>query len=125
MSGNERAALGTRLIRRLLAAPDAALSKVIGAPPIVRDGRALNRHVQAIISVGDRLKLTNDIEDVAQRRKQMDDASGLGMPKRTGIHVVDRRIPGPAGEIPVRIYRKFGSGRQPAAIMYTHGGGCT
>jgi acetyl esterase len=36
--------------------------------------------------------------------------------------IVDRRIPGPAGEIPVRIYTPEGSGPLPL-IVYFHGGG--
>ncbi len=36
--------------------------------------------------------------------------------------VENRRIPGPAGEIPVRIYRPAGSGARPA-LVYFHGGG--
>ncbi|CAA9372447.1 MAG: Esterase/lipase [uncultured Gemmatimonadetes bacterium] len=36
--------------------------------------------------------------------------------------VVDRTIPGPAGEIPVRIYTPHGTGPFPV-VVYTHGGG--
>ncbi len=36
--------------------------------------------------------------------------------------VVDRTIPGPAGEIPVRVYVPHGTGPFPV-IVYTHGGG--
>jgi acetyl esterase/lipase/short-subunit dehydrogenase len=36
--------------------------------------------------------------------------------------VVERTIPGPAGEIPVRIYQPHGEGPFPV-ILYTHGGG--
>jgi acetyl esterase len=45
------------------------------------------------------------------------------MPRRTGLHVVDRRIPGPESDLPVRIYRRFGSEAEPPAIVYFHGGG--
>ena len=36
--------------------------------------------------------------------------------------VIDRTIPGPGGEIPVRIYAPHGEGPFPV-IVYTHGGG--
>ncbi len=37
--------------------------------------------------------------------------------------VEDRRIPGPAGEIPVRFYRPFASGDALPLLVYLHGGG--
>jgi len=37
-------------------------------------------------------------------------------------HVADRTIPGPAGEIPVRVYTPEGAGPFPALVYY-HGGG--
>jgi acetyl esterase len=37
-------------------------------------------------------------------------------------HVEDRRIPGPAGEIPVRIYRPAADAPRPAVVFF-HGGG--
>ncbi len=37
-------------------------------------------------------------------------------------HVEDRRVPGPAGEIPVRAYRPLGDGPFPL-LVYFHGGG--
>ena len=36
--------------------------------------------------------------------------------------IVDRRIPGPAGEIPVRVYTPTGAGPFPL-VSYFHGGG--
>lgn len=47
--------------------------------------------------------------------------SMAGDPEEVG-EVVDRRIPGPNGEIPVRIYTPKGKGAFPALIYY-HGGG--
>jgi len=99
------------------------LDRLIGGPPIVVDGRTLNRQVQAMIVAGEKLGLTSTVTDVKSRRIQLDRASALGMPKRSGIHVVDRQAPGPAGTIPVRIYRRFGSEPTPPAIVYLHGGG--
>jgi acetyl esterase len=37
-------------------------------------------------------------------------------------HVEDRKIPGPAGEIPVRIYKPAGAGPHPILVFF-HGGG--
>jgi acetyl esterase len=120
----ERSGPATRFVRALLALPDPIIARVAG-PPIVRDGRVLDRRVQAILQAGQRLGITPDaeIEDVEVRRQRLARSTALGMPKRTGIHVVDRLIPGPAGQIPVRVYRRFGLAEGSPAIVYLHGGG--
>src|SRR3954447_26254551 len=45
----------------------------------------------------------------------------LGVPQRVG-RVEDRTIPGPAGEIRIRVTAPEGDGRFPA-LVYFHGGG--
>jgi acetyl esterase len=45
------------------------------------------------------------------------------MPTWTGIYVTERRIPGPAGDLAVRIYRRMGQTEPVPAIVYLHGGG--
>lgn len=54
-------------------------------------------------------------------------ANALGMAAIQGegepvAHVENRRIPGPAGDLPVRVYRPEGDGPFPA-FVYLHGGG--
>jgi acetyl esterase len=49
--------------------------------------------------------------------------AGLALPSSVVVATVDdRTIPGPAGEIPVRIYRPDGDALKPV-IVYYHGGG--
>jgi acetyl esterase len=43
-------------------------------------------------------------------------------PQEAVAHVKDRRIPGPAGEIPIRIYRPAADAPLPAVVFF-HGGG--
>ena len=121
----ERSGPATRRVRGLLALPDPIIGRLAGGPPIVRDGRVLDRRVQVIIHLGNRLNLTpdEDGEDVQARRARLSRSAGLAMPRRTGIHVVDRLIPGPAGQIPIRMYRRFGLAEGAPAIVYLHGGG--
>ena len=121
----ERRSLATRVLQAILALPDPIIDRVIGAPPIVLDGRVLNRRVQAMLVLSERLGLRSDgqPESVAERRTAMRRAAAIGMPLRTGLHVVDRRVPGPAAEIPIRIYRRFGLPETAPAIVYLHGGG--
>jgi acetyl esterase len=58
---------------------------------------------------------------VAQARIFFDQMQ-LPRPEVKVAEVTDRRIPGPAGEIPVRIYRPEGRAPFPA-LVYFHGGG--
>lgn len=114
-----------RTISALLDLPAPVMDRLIGAPPIVRDGRVLNRSVQALMVLGERLGVVGDDEpdSVEQRRADLRRAAGLGMPTWTGIYVTERRIPGPAGDIPVRVYRRMGRPEPLPAIVYLHGGG--
>jgi acetyl esterase len=45
------------------------------------------------------------------------------LPKEEVAHVEDRAVPGPAGEIPVRVYVPAGTPARGPAIVYFHGGG--
>ncbi len=114
-----------RAISALLDLPDALLDRLIGAPPIVVDGRVLNRSVQAMMTLGERLGVLDERESssVEQRRADLRRSTALGMPAITGIYVTERRVPGPAAAIPVRIYRPLGHPEPIPAIVYLHGGG--
>lgn len=108
--------------------PEPLLDRAIGAPPIEVDGRVLDRRVQAMITIGERLGLVTEIDGegesaVRARRESLARSTSIGMPLRTGLHVTDRRIPGPAGSIPVRIYRRYGLPEGAPAVVYLHGGG--
>jgi acetyl esterase len=59
---------------------------------------------------------------VAETRQAFDGVVAFGGPPETLQNVEDRRIPGPAGEIPVRIYTPQAEGPLPA-LVYFHGGG--
>ena len=119
-----RSSFATRVATRLLGMPDTMIDRVVAAPPIVRDGRVLNRRVQALISMSARLGLDTDPDSSPEeRRAALRRSTRLGMPLRQGIYVTDRQVPGPAGWIPVRIYRRFGLPESSPAIVYLHGGG--
>jgi acetyl esterase/lipase len=40
-----------------------------------------------------------------------------------GVEVTDRSVPGPAGEVPVRVYQSAVAGDGRPLVMYAHGGG--
>lgn len=114
-----------RVLAALLAQPEHRLARLIGAPPVVLDGRMLNRSLQAMIVAGDRLGITatDDESTVDQRRADMRRTTKLGMPTWTSVHVNERRIAGPGGELALRVYRPLGLTGTPPAIVYLHGGG--
>lgn len=122
MMSNVRMSAGTRVIRRLLRVP--ALARLAGRRRVVQDGRVLNRQVQLLLALDaftgwSKRRLTN----VAAARADLRRMARLGMPIITSVHVVDRRIPGPGGELPIRLYRRFGTAAAAPAIVYLHGGG--
>ena len=59
---------------------------------------------------------------VADTRKAFDGIAAFGGPIQAVARVEDRRIPGPAGEIPLRIYTPQPRGTLPVLVYY-HGGG--
>ena len=71
---------------------------------------------------------TTDQLTVAQARAQMEVSTRfLGRPPRV-LRVEDRMIPGPAGEIPIRVVTPIGADSSsdpgpPPVLVYFHGGG--
>lgn len=121
---SDRRSLQHRAVSRLLALPEPILAKVIGAPPIEIDSRVLNRSLQAMLAVLERLGLDErDREDLVARRQQFLQVTSLAMPVRRGIYVTDHYASGPEGPLPVRIYRRPGHVDAMPAIVYLHGGG--
>src|SRR5437773_7525477 len=59
---------------------------------------------------------------LAQRRAGVGRASPTAIPLEPVAAVEDRRIDGPNGEVPIRIYRPEGASPFPA-LVYFHGGG--
>ena len=123
MSPRYRRSVPFSLVRRALAVPDRVVQMMAG-DPIEVDGRVLNRTVQLMLAVEARTGLgALDGDSVAERRARMQQAAALGMPIATNLHVSDRYIPAAVGLLQVRVYRPFGLGATPPAIVFFHGGG--
>jgi acetyl esterase len=123
-----------RLLSAALARPGALLALRGANAPVERDGRVLNRGVQALLeltTVLDRATTRGGgTPDPVATRDVFSTTARLVMPSRTDVHVTGRTVPGPDGapDLPVRIYRRFGvgigrPGHLPPAIAYFHGGG--
>jgi acetyl esterase len=93
--------------------------------PVWRDGRRLHPALQLMLAVGERTGATRTRQDVARNREEMRRLVKLSSPRRMGIHATDRRIPGPAGDIPIRVYRPHRAVAEVAGIVFLHGGGFT
>lgn len=63
----------------------------------------------------------NEMEP-ADARVAAEGFAALGGPGEEVADITDRTIPGPGGDIPVRIYTPAGSGSKPC-LVYFHGGG--
>jgi acetyl esterase len=122
----------------LLRHPELVLKALGGADPVERDGRVLNRSVQAMLELARRFDVSGpegggSEVDPLVIRAQLRRKALLAMPVRTDIHAWDRVVPGPEGAppVPLRLYRQYGSGlglgrgdgRTIPCIVYFHGGG--
>jgi acetyl esterase len=123
MAPRYRRSVPFTLARRALAVPDRVVQLVAG-DPIEVDGRVLNRTVQLMLAVEERTGLgALNGDGVAERRARMQQATALGMPIATDLHVSDRYIPGGVGALQVRVYRPYDLEPTPPAIVFFHGGG--
>jgi acetyl esterase len=62
-------------------------------------------------------------QNLAAVRAELVRMARLFSPVALDVHVVDRHIPGPAGPIPVRVYRPYGVDSPAPGVVYAHGGG--
>ncbi len=110
------------LAARGLSALPGPVTRLIAGRPIRIDGQTLTPQIQVVLRLGG---LVGGFErlPVAQvrERRRRDARVFRGREIEVG-DVSDRTIPGPAGEIPVRIYRPAGGG-EPPLVVYYHGGG--
>jgi acetyl esterase len=137
---DEQWPLAGQALARLFRHPEVALAAMGKRAPVERDGRVLNRGIQAMIEMADRFGGVSDgppdadgPADVVAMRSGLRRTARAVMPVRTDVHVSGRLIPGPDGapEIPVRVYRQYGSGLGSGpdghtslpAIVFFHGGG--
>lgn len=116
--------LQARAVRALLKLPDSALLRLVRERPLARDGLVLDAQVQFLMAMQRRLKrpLFHELP-VAEARREMEiNSSILAVPPRQ-LDVHDEHFPGPAGKLPVRIYRPRGVPRPAPAVVFFHGGG--
>ena len=91
---------------------------------IVRDDRRLAPEMRAVLAVAKQVAPTND-RDVARARIDIRRSVMVGPPVPPGVHTWERDIPGPAGDVRVRVrfYRDADTEPGAPAICFFHGGG--
>ena len=109
------------LARGLAALPDPA-TRVLAGRPIRIDGQTLSPQVQIALRLEGLVGGAEIIPVAAARERRRDEARIFRGREIEVAEVSDRTIPGPAGEIPVRLYRPAGGGERPLVVYY-HGGG--
>jgi acetyl esterase len=119
----ERRSVSSRLIAAVLARPQVWLRLLGERQPLWRDGRRLHPSLQLLLALGARTGSTATSTDWARARAEMRRLVRSSSPVRTDVFVVDRRLPGPAGELPVRVYRPHGELGPLPGVVYLHGGG--
>lgn len=120
-----RARLEKRLANLVMRLPRSWILRLAGGERREVDEFVLDEQVQLAIAMHARLgrKLTHQLGIDEARRELEESATILAPRPRAMTSVEDRRIPGPGGTIPVRIYRPHGVGRPAPALVFFHGGG--
>lgn len=117
--------LQARTARALLSLSDRTLLRLCGGRPFVRDGLVLDPQVQMVLTLQRRMRrpLLHELS-VAGARRELDVNCHIFAPAaRELVSVHTEHLPGPAGPIPVRIYRPRGVTRPAPALVFFHGGG--
>lgn len=116
-----------RAAKASLAIPESVARRLVGAP-LTADGVTLDVHVQLMLRSAEQLPLPTLVHDphvtAPQRRRMNSRATAMGMPRARGVLTLQQDIPGPAGPIPIRVYRsEVGPAGDPPVIVFFHGGG--
>jgi acetyl esterase len=115
-----------RAAQAALAIP-ASVARRLAGPPVRSEGCELDPHVQLMLRSAALLPLPTIIHDpgvtAPQRRRMNRRATAIGMLRARGVAVTDRTVPGPAGAIPVRVYRPDDAPPAPPIVVFYHGGG--
>jgi len=101
--------------------PPWLIERLVG-PPARIDGRTVAPAVNLVLGLAER-GLPTSGDDVQQRRRNLRRSTSLMLPRLGGVRVLDRSVPGPAGPIPLRVYRSHRTVGPAPAIVYYHGGG--
>ncbi len=112
------------VVRYAFRLPPKALYAFAGGAARSDEGAVLDPAVAALLALSDKLRMPSFVQMTpAQARQRLRDDTALVKPRSEPMaDVEDRSIPGPAGQLRIRIYRPSRSANLPV-VMYLHGGG--
>lgn len=117
--------LARRAVRGAFALATTIPRAVAGPAPRNDRGVVLDLETHVMLAIADRMgRPTHDELGPERARAEMREQAWLvDLPKESMQRVEDRRIEGPAGELPLRIYTPVGGPERLPALVYYHGGG--
>jgi len=122
---NLRARLEKRLANVAMQMPRSWMVKLAGGRRVEIDDFVLDEQVQLAIAMHARLGKKQSHElSVEDARRELEQASDILAPRpRVLDRIEERKIPGPGGLIPIRMYVPLSHRRPSAALVFYHGGG--
>lgn len=113
-----------RVAVRALGKLPTRVKRALAGKPIVIDGQQLDVEAQVGMRLLNRtVTETFETLPIEQGRAQLDSEAWVFGYEDRVAEVRDLTLPGPAGEIPARLYRPAGLGDASPALVYFHGGG--
>lgn len=110
-----------RTIRKL---PSRVLVALSGRREPWLDGQRLDPQALILASLAERLRRPLDSYSPARARAEYAQSMlSVAPPLRRDVATTDRTLPGPAGPIPIRVYRPRGVVAPAPVLVYYHGGG--
>jgi acetyl esterase len=108
-------------LRSVLRLPPPALRRIAG-PPVVVDGQRLDVEMQVILRL-ERIQPRRTNASIATGRAVIDHQGKAAAGRQPIGSVADLAVPGPAGDIPVRVYRPRLAAADLPLLLFFHGGG--
>lgn len=112
------------IVRGLMKLPEGVLLKMAGGEPKEIDGNVMDPRVQFLAVQGAKQP---SMAGMSPKEARETSAAGLAMlndAPRRGVSILNRTIPGPGGEIPVRVYQPSDAGaKKLPGIVFLHMGG--
>ncbi|MEQ9143225.1 MAG: alpha/beta hydrolase [Parvibaculaceae bacterium] len=112
------------IVRTLMKLPESLILKLAGGTPLEIDGRTMDPRIQLLAAQGAKAPSMTSMS-IEDARKSADEGLAMldGKPRRT-VSILNRTIPGPDGDLHVRIYTPAGATGPLPGIVYYHMGGC-
>lgn len=115
-----------RLVRRVCGLSPRAQRRLFGQPPRL-DGQELAPDIHVLLELARRTGETSLVEGRSVEQAREENLEGVPIvtgPPRPMARIEEMTVPGPAGEMPARLYVALGAPQPPQPLLvYYHGGG--